>query len=152
MSTQSGKPISKQEAEVILQKRSSIMNDTDMVMPGICQLFGKKIAGNYYSAKANAFIFDKQLIEDLLKPKKDLTGANVQADCVVVILGAQPIADVTSGVKEGDPTVIVTACNLSGSKLTSLNITDPAVEHPPTILIQTFPVAGGSNSLFFDVI
>jgi hypothetical protein len=95
-----GTPITIPEAQVILDKQLEITALFKPVLKVLTPPYGTALS-NYYTGDMNAFIFDRGIIEKLLKQPG--------VENLMIVLGAHPKPD--GNFKEGDPTVILIGCN-----------------------------------------
>lgn len=96
-----------------------------------------KDTNTFFDSDANAFIFDKTTVMRYFQP--DDKNAPT-AEYLMVILGTKYKDDD----EKGNPTIILAGVNEDKSKpgtntFLSLNIKDPATEHPPRQTISNFP-------------
>jgi len=145
-----GKPISAEEAQGCMDNYGTIIKtvDDNGIITGITATDSKATAvKHYFSKKHNAFVFSKEMVTRFFTD-------TANADYLVVILGAQPKADAANSISKNDPTLILVGCTLDETGVFhSLDMTDPASEHPPESVIPTFPstIVGVNPQISFKI-
>jgi len=150
--TDFGKPIDRKEANTIIEKYTAIM---ETVQEQLGPAF--KAARSKQSEKSNAeklllsgyngYIFTKALVQRFF----DNGDSEEKAEFLLVLVGAHPTDD--GEFKEGEPTVLLVGCNRveKDDKITftSLDIPQPADEHPPHQFFPELPLREHGNAISF---
>lgn len=138
MTTKNGRTITKKEAETYLDAyNQTIEGLRKELLPDLDRrnfpTASTNAARSFLSSKYNAFVFDKELVTRFFEDKND-------AKYLVVLLGVHTEADASVNIKKGDATVILLGCIKNESdKFQSLQIAEPASEHPPKVFFVEVP-------------
>lgn len=134
-----GKAISRAEAQQCMNGYEKISEAFDkQIMPllGTSPTGTMQAVETFYKTKYNAFVFDKKLVTRFFK-------AHVNAKYIMAILGSQPSDDPADNLKENTPTIILVGVTMDkDGRFTSVPLDLPASEHPPQLVMPTFPLDG----------
>lgn len=139
-----GTPIGRTEAEGLVQASHSIKTLHDGYVQGVLTGARKPTeAINFYGSGYNGYIFDKQLVERFFP----------DAQYLLVLIGALPKKQNPDG-SEGMPTVLLAGCVDGPTEGTfkTLNITNPASQHPPKQFLADFPPAISKTDSIYEIV
>ena len=131
-----GKEIGFTEANDLVVQSSSIKSRHDGFIQGVLVGAHKPVeAVNFYGSGYNGYIFDRDLVTRFFG----------DAQYLLVLVGAAP---------DGIPTVLVAGCVDGDDEDTfkSLNIENPASEHPPKQFTASFPPAAIKSEGQYEIV
>jgi hypothetical protein len=157
MKNEFGKPIGRDMANTLIEKHKVIKSEVMDFLKFNLEFARKDLAHRHLTKDYNAFIFDKEQVLRFFNIDPSSI-PNDSADCLMVILGAHDKTDIIGSlqVQEGEPTVLLAGCKRqSDGSFFTLNIPEPASEHPPQRVIASLPPKEdrlNSNSIKFNLI
>jgi hypothetical protein len=156
MLTDSGREISRDDAEKLLDHRTDLKKSFDLMLGDLLTNLPSGPLKQYATSKANGYLFSKKLIQRFFD-------SPANCEYLLVILAAHNEQD--GEFKIGDPTVVVAgvkkapaAMQMQGEETVYQSMSDddgnPANEHPPAKILTDFPGAPpleSSDKLYFQV-